>query len=128
MSWRKAREFIPHISLILLVLGVYLAITSGYWVLQAAGFLNKNPSLDNLTSWAGAWNYWLLGIGLILIGVGGWYFFDTMRKRRKFEEYIHSESKREFVNNLRELEEIAYKLGEKYENRLEEMKKKWKVK
>ncbi|HHE75781.1 MAG TPA: DUF3198 domain-containing protein [Candidatus Aciduliprofundum boonei] len=128
MSWKKAREFIPHISLILFALGVYWTITGGYWVLQTTGFLNKNISMDTLSSWAGAWNYWFLGIGLILMGVGGWYFFDTIRKRRKFEEYIHSESKREFVNNLRELEEIAYKLGERYENRLEEKKKKWKVK
>jgi len=128
MSWKKAREFIPHISLILFALGVYWTITGGYWVLQTTGFLNKNISMDTLSSWAGAWNYWFLGIGLILMGVGGWYFFDTIRKRRKFEEYIHSESKREFVNNLRELEEIAYKLGERYEKRLEEKKKKWKVK
>ncbi|MCD6275920.1 MAG: DUF3198 domain-containing protein [Thermoplasmata archaeon] len=128
MSWKKLREYILHISLVLFALGVYLAITGGYWVLYDTGFIGKEVNLENLTKWAGAWNYWFLGLGVILIIVGGWYTFDTLRKRRKFEEYINSESKREFVNNLRELEEITYKLGEKYEKILDEKKKKWRVK
>ncbi len=128
MSWKKLREFILHISLFLFALGVYWTITGGYWVLHTTGFLEKNINLDNLTAWAGAWNYWFLGLGLILLGVGGWYAFDTIRKRREFEEYMASDSKREFVSNLREIEEIAYKLGEKYQNRLEEKKRKWRIK
>ncbi|OYT59259.1 DUF3198 domain-containing protein [Euryarchaeota archaeon ex4484_178] len=128
MSWKKLREYILHMSLVLFALGVYLAITGGYWVLHDTGFIGKEVNLENLTKWAGAWNYWFLGLGVILIIVGGWYTFDTLRKRRKFEEYINSESKREFVSNLRELEEITYKLGEKYEKILDEKKKKWKVK
>lgn len=128
MSWKKLREYILYMSLVLFALGVYLAITGGYWVLHDTGFIGKEVNLENLTKWAGAWNYWFLGLGVILIIVGGWYTFDTLRKRRKFEEYINSESKREFVNNLRELEEITYKLGEKYEKILDEKKKKWKVK
>lgn len=128
MSWKKLREYILHMSLVLFGLGVYLAITGGYWVLYDTGFIGKEVNLENLTKWAGAWNYWFLGLGVILIIVGGWYTFDTLRKRRKFEEYINSESKREFVNNLRELEEITYKLGEKYEKILDEKKKKWRVK
>ena len=128
MSWKKLREYILYMSLVLFALGVYLTITGGYWVLHDTGFIGKEVNLENLTKWAGAWNYWFLGLGVILIIVGGWYTFDTLRKRRKFEEYINSESKREFVNNLRELEEITYKLGEKYEKILDEKKKKWKVK
>ena len=67
-------------------------------------------------------------LGLILVAVGGWYTFDTIRKRREFEEYINSESKRKFTQNLRELEEISYKLGERYESRLNEKKREWKIK
>ena len=130
MSWKKLREYILHMSLVLFALGVYLAITGGYWVLHDTGFIGKEVNLENLTKWAGAWNYWFLGLGVILIIGGGWYTFDTLRKRRKFEEYINSESKREFVSNLRELEEITYKLGEKYEKILDEKKKEmnWKSK
>jgi hypothetical protein len=128
MSWRKLREYILHISLVLFILGIYLVVTSGYWVLHSIGFIGYDPGMDYLTKWAGSWNYWLLGIGLIFLIVGGWYTVDTLRKRAKFEEYVESGSKREFVNHLRELEEISYKLGEKYQKRFEEQKRKWRVK
>jgi len=128
MSWSKMREYILHISLALFILGLYWTITGGYWVLQSTGFIGKDPGMDYLTAWAGDWNYWFLIIGISIAIAGGWYTFDTLRKRLKFEEYINSESKREFVSNLRELEEISYKLGEKYQNRLEEKKRKWRVK
>ncbi|AGB04637.1 Protein of unknown function (DUF3198) [Aciduliprofundum sp. MAR08-339] len=128
MSWSKLREYILHISLALFVIGIYLLITSGYWVLASTKFIQKDPGMDYLTAWAGNWNYWLLVLGIIFVIAGGWFTFDTLRKRLKFEEYIDSESKREFVNNLRELEEISYKLGKKYQERLEETKRKWRVK
>lgn len=128
MSWSKFREYILHISIALFAIGIYLLITSGYWVLASTKFIHKDPGMDYLTAWAGNWNYWLLVLGIIFVIAGGWFTFDTLRKRLKFEEYIDSESKREFVNNLRELEEIAYKLGKKYQERLEEAKRKWRVK
>ncbi len=128
MSWSKMREYILHISIALFTLGVYWTITGGYWVLQSTGFIDKDPGMDYLTAWAGDWNYWFLIIGASLLIAGGWYAFDTLRKRLKFEEFINSKSKREFVSNLRELEEISYKLGDKYQNRLKETKRKWRVK
>ena len=128
MSWAKVREYILYIGLFLFALGAYWTVTGGYWVLNITGFIGKNINLDNLTQWAGSWNYWFLGLGLIFLFVGGWYFFDTLRKRREFGEYMSTESKREFINNLREIEEIAYKLGEKHQKILEEKKKKWKIK
>ncbi len=128
MSWRKIRPFILPISIILFGAGLYWSITSGYWVLQRSEFIEKNDTFEYLTAWAGAWNWWFLTLGLILLFVGGWYSFDTIRKKREFEEYINSDSKKKFVQNLRDLEEIAYKLGPVYEERLEEKKREWKVK
>ena len=128
MSWRKLRGFLLPISIALFALGVYLTITGGYWVLHASEFIGKNEYFDYLTQWAGAWNWWFLILGVILLLAGGWYAVDNIRKRRKFEEYIESDSKKKFVQNLRELEEIAYKLGPKYEERLAEKKREWRVK
>ncbi len=128
MSWRKIRGFILHLSIAMLALGIYWTITGGYWVLQRSNFFGKNGTIEYLTAWASKWNYWFMVLGLILVAVGGWYTFDTIRKRREFEEYINSESKRKFTQNLRELEEISYKLGERYESRLNEKKREWKIK
>ncbi len=128
MSWSKVREYRLHIGVAILILGIYWIITGGYWVLQSTGFIEKDTGMDYLTAWAGNWNYWFLIIGIIIAIIGAWFIFDTARKRLKFEEYMSSESKREFVSNLKELEEISYKLGEKYQNMLEEKKRKWRVK
>ena len=128
MNWKKMREFILLISVIFFAVGIYLTVTSGYWVLNKIGFIGSNDGMDYLTQWAGNWNYWLLAVGLLLLFVGGWYTIDTIRKREKFEEYINSGSKREFVKHIKELEELAYKLGEKYQVRLYEHKRKWRVK
>ncbi len=128
MSWRRIRPFILPVSIILLGAGIYWTLTGGYWVLQRSNFLDKNNTFEYLTAWAGEWNWWFLTLGLILLFVGGWYTVDTIRKKMKFEEYINSDSKKKFVQNLRDLEEIAYKLGPVYEERLEEKKKEWKVK
>ncbi len=128
MSWKKLREFILHISLVLFALGIYMTVSGGYWVLQRSGLFGKVYTLEHLTSSLGEWNWWILVGGIILVIAGGWYSVDTIRKRREFEEYMESESKREFIKNLRELEELAYKLGEKYQKQLEEKKKEWKIK
>ena len=128
MSWRKLRPYILPISIFLLGAGIYLTVTGGYWVLQRSEFISKDDTFEYLTAWAGAWNWWFLIMGLILAFVGGWYAVDTIRKKREFEEYINSESKKNFQQNLRELEEIAYKLGPRYEERLEEKKREWRIK
>ncbi len=128
MNWRKLREYILLISIVLLAAGIYLTVTSGYWVLKDIGFISPNNGMDYLTQWAGDWNYWLLAVGIIFLISGGWYTVDTIRKREEFEEYMNSGSKREFVKHIKELEELAYKLGEKYQKRLEEQKRKWRVK
>ncbi len=128
MAWKKLRPLILPISIVLFALGWYLSVTGGYWVLQRSGLFGKQHDFEYLTAWAANWNWWFLTLGIILIFAGGWYAIDTLRKIRKFEEYINSESKKKFVSDLRELEEIAYKLGRKYEERLEEKKRKWRVK
>ena len=128
MFWRKLRAFTLQISILLFGLGWYLSITGGYWVLQRSGLFGKESDFEYLTAWASDWNWWFLILGIFLIFVGGWYTFDTLRKIRKFERDINSESKKKFVSDLRELEEIAYKLGRKYEERLEEKKREWKIK
>ncbi len=84
--------------------------------------------LGNIASAPGNWNYWILllsGLGLM---VGGWYFYDTVKKRRKFEDLMETNSRSKFMRNLPELEDIAWYLGKEYEERLEEKKRTLRVK
>ena len=128
MAKRWVRNHMLLIAFVLFVVGWYMSITSGYWVIQRAKMIGEDYRLEYLTAWADAWNWWLLITGVILIFVGGWYLYDISKKRRKFEEYINSESKKKFKENLRDLEEIAYKLGDRYIERFEEKKREWRIK
>ncbi len=128
MARRWFRNHILFIAFLIFVVGWYMSITGGYWAIQQGNMIGKDYRMEYLTAWAGAWNYWILGIGIILIFIGGWYVYDIFRKRRKFEEYMETESKKKFKENLRDLEEIAYKLGDWYVERLEEKKREWRIK
>ena len=128
MARRWLRNHNLIIAFILFVVGWYMSITSGYWVIQRAEMIGKDYRMEYLTAWAGNWNYWILGIGVILIFAGGWYLYDIIRKRRKFEEYMETESKKKFKENLRDIEEIAYKLGDRYVERFETKKREWRIK
>ncbi len=76
----------------------------------------------------GDWNYWILLLSALGLMVGGWYFYDTVKKRRKFEDLMETNSRSKFMRNLPELEEMAWYLGKEYEERLEEKKRTLRVK
>lgn len=55
-------------------------------------------------------------------------FVSTLEARRKFEELMSTDSKLAFVNNVRELEKMAKKLGPTFRGRLNRKKEELKVK
>lgn len=57
----------------------------------------------------------LFPVGLLVILVAGWYMGDGIVKRRRFNVLMDIESKFEFIDNLDEIEELAWKIGTKYE-------------
>jgi hypothetical protein len=76
----------------------------------------------------GAWNYWIILLSSFGVIIGGWYFYDTKKKMKKFEELMETKSKSKFTRNLAELEDIAWHLGQDYEDRLTEKKRKLRIK
>ena len=76
----------------------------------------------------GDWNYWILVLSALGLMIGGWYFYDIMKKKKKFEALMETNSKSKFTRNLSELEDIAWYLGKDYEQKLEEKKRLLRVK
>ncbi len=122
---RKIREnMIPISGTILVISLIGLFISSAYFF-----FLDSLPdSLKGVCKAPGAWNYWIILFAIFGVIIGGWYLYDTVKKKRKFEELMDTNSRSKFTRNLPDLEDIAWYLGKDYEGRLEEKKRKLRVK
>lgn len=83
---------------------------------------NLPEFLRELDEDIGQWMVWILVIGPVVLFSGGWYFIDTIRKRREFERLIDTESKAKFVRNQDRIEFLGWLLGSDYRKRGESKK------
>lgn len=119
------REHILAISGTILVVSIFgLIVALSYFVFKAY----LNGPIEDIAQAVGAWNYWVIFFSSFGIIIGGWYFYDTKKKMKKFEELMETNSKSRFTRNLAELEDIAWSLGPEYEKRLAEKKKQLRLK
>jgi H+/Cl- antiporter ClcA len=122
---RKIRENMIPISGTIFVLSLIGTILPTIYFF----FLDSTPEpLKGICAAPGAWNYWIITLSLLGLVIGGWYLYDTTKKKKKFEELMETNSRSKFMKNLPDLVDIAWYLGKDYEDRLEEKKKKLRVK
>ena len=85
--------------------------------------------LRNIDSAVGNWMIWIAFFGPLLLLGGGWYLFDTIRKRREFERLMDMDSKAKLVRNQDRLERLAwYYLGSEYVKRVQKRKEEFNIK
>jgi len=124
MNLKIWREYIIYISIVLLVLGLVFFIFSIYGIFAT----NMAPNyVLSFNRYVGDWIYWIFVISLAMTIAGLYYTYDSIKKSREFFKYLNSDSKSKFISKLKDLEVLAYKLGPKHEEMLEEKKKEWKV-
>jgi len=90
-------------------------------------FVVKNEFLQNFFNGIGNWNYWLFIIAITLTIACGYIFGDLMLKLSKFNKLIKTTSKATFVRNQEEIETLAWKLGPKYMDIVDERKQKFRI-
>lgn len=118
------REIKLELSYAILALGMLLTL----FVIFNYLLLSSLPqSLVNIVDAVGNWIVWFVVVGPVLILVGGWYFGDTVRKRREFRKLINVPSKAHFVRNQDRLGELAWYLGSEYTKVLAERRRHWKI-
>lgn len=106
--------------------GVVMTIlTINRYALGGHGPDSRLPDfLQDIDTRIGNWIIWVAFVGILLLFSGGWYFGDTIRKRREFNRLIETDSKAKFVRNQDRLEELAYfYLGSEYRKRVEAKKR-----
>ena len=122
---RKVREKMLILAGSIFALSILGLLISAVYVF----FQDSVPDiLRDIARAPGDWNYWILVLSALGLMIGGWYFYDIMKKKKKFEALMETNSKSKFTRNLSELEDIAWYLGKDYEQKLEEKKRLLRVK
>jgi hypothetical protein len=76
----------------------------------------------------GAWGFWLVAIGAVMVLIGAIWFATFRINVRKFNKLMKEKSKAIFVKQLDDVEYLAWKLPATYEDRLGVKKKELGVK
>jgi hypothetical protein len=64
-------------------------------------------------------NQWVMIVAPLILLTGGWYAGEQLVLRRKFEKLLETPKKSEFLQNKKELEDIAKQLPDGYWARVE---------
>lgn len=75
----------------------------------------------------GAWGTWLVVAAPIGLIVCVWWFYDYVKKIRELAELIDTPSKAKFVRNLDDIEYLAWSLPQRYESKVLEKKREFKI-
>jgi len=125
-STRIVRELRLEISAMVFFAGILLTIFA------VDHYLIRNPNLpaflQDIDNRLGEWNVWLAVLGPLLLLGGGYYFIDTIRKRREFDRLIETDSKAKFVRSQDRIEFLAWTLGKQYHSRSEQKKAEFNLK
>ena len=113
---RLVRELRLELSAMFFIAGIILTIFA------IDHYAIKAPILQAIDLRLGEWNVWLVVLGPLLLLFGGYYFIDTIRKRREFERLIDTDSKAKFVRNQDRIEFLAWNLGKQYYQQSERKK------
>ena len=80
------------------------------------------------TASLGGWSMWALVAGFIVFAFGLYWLAGFLRNVRDFKKLVEEQSKATFVKQLDDVEYLAWKLPTRYEEELQEKKKRLGVK
>ncbi|OGS50325.1 MAG: hypothetical protein A3K65_08090 [Euryarchaeota archaeon RBG_16_68_12] len=105
---------------IFFALGVFLVFvaTVGY-VPQAREWARTAAILDYILTALGGWIFWEAIFASLVILIGAFDFYDTLKKTREFEKLINTMSKEVFLKNRKRIKHLAeWDLPSRYGDRV----------
>ena len=113
------REYVFGLSIIAIVVGLPILFIGilGIW------FGDVAKDLLNLTDDAIAWGLYVLIIGLIVFGMGIYYLYGFIVKKKFVLEEIQTNKRSELLKRHSELKESARHLPSKYKEMVKEKEK-----
>jgi len=86
------------------------------------------PFLDNIIAGMGGWIFWETIIAVLVMLIGAFDFYDTVKKIREFEKLMQTTSKEIFLKNRKRIKDLAENdLPERYWHRVVEKELELKV-
>lgn len=106
------------------IIGVILTFmgTAGVFF-EDKSWVKDNTVFDSI----GNFDLWFLIIGAFFLMLAGFYLYDYLSTKKKFEEYIDTPSKSKILHNFDEIDKLAYKLGSAYLITWRDIKRKHKI-
>jgi len=113
------REYVFGLSIVALIVGLIVLFIGilGVW------FGDVAKDLLNLTDDAIAWGLYVLIIGFIVFGIGIYYLYSFLMKRKFVLEELKTNKRSELLKRHSELKESARHLPSKYKEMVKEKEK-----
>jgi hypothetical protein len=118
------REYVFGLSIVAMIVGLIVLFIGvvGIW------FENVARNVLNLTDDAITWSLYVLIIGLIVFGMGIYYLYDFIVKKKFVLEELQTNKRSELLKRHSELKESVRHLPSKYKEMLKEKEKELRIK
>ena len=118
------REYVFGLSIVAMIVGLIVLFIGvlGMW------FGDVAKDLLNLTDDAIAWGLYVLIIGLIVFGMGIYYLYDFIVKKKFVLEELQTNKRSELLKRHSELKESVRHLPSKYKEMVKEKEKELRIK
>ncbi len=118
------REYVFGLSIVAMIVGLIVLFIGvlGMW------FGDVAKDLLSLTDDAIAWGLYVLIIGLIVFGMGIYYLYDFIVKKKFVLEEIQTNKRSELLKRHSELKESVRHLPSKYKEMVKEKEKELRIK
>jgi len=134
MSKSFLTEYRLELSCFLGLLFAFLTVISTVELWILAGTEDEPNTLPSYLSWLGDlssplgdWATWMIIIAPVGLLVCIWWFYDYVKKTRELASMIDTPSKAKFVRNLDEIEYLGWSLPQKFEDKVLEKKREFKM-
>ncbi|MFW6048310.1 MAG: DUF3198 domain-containing protein, partial [Candidatus Natronoplasma sp.] len=103
------------ISIVMILVGAFLLLNGLFGTFLSEYSFEPFKAINNII---GAWTWWLLVVGIILIFIFTIMIYLRIKRLREFRDIFDTESKSKFRKNVVQIEELAIKLGPEFEEKV----------
>jgi len=113
------REYIVVLSIIITVIGIFFLFMgiSWYWV---RSLIQPTTTPIHFIYTLGEWNAYTLVAGLLIFGIGVYYLYSFLKKRKFVMDELRTDKRSEILKKRAKLEATAKHLPSKYQRLLAE--------
>jgi len=111
------REYIAVLSIIVTIIGLFLLFmgVSWYWI---KSIIQPTTTPIHFIYTLGEWNAYTLVAGLIIFGIGFYYLYSFLMKRKFVMDELRTDKRSEILKKRTKLESTVKHLPSKYQRKL----------